>query len=406
MLGKKNERHYGILLFSLGVIILCQSLAIGRDTSQLEKPALAVMLSLENAPAARPAATAVAATASPFTTHEQELASAMASQGLFLEPPTAPLIEDLTYTIQPGDTFHGVARQFGMSPMELATANGLVRPWAPTGTVVRVPRQSAAAAAIQAEPTEAHVLTHRVAAGDTLANVAQRFHMNLNELLTENRLYSGKEPGAGQLLRVRVPPTIEYKVGQGESLWKVSKSYEVSLAQLVEMNDLALTDLKAGQVIRIPVKDPAILDRLWRSRHPVDHRQIEAPGRFRLPVSGARVTDRFGIRIHPINGMRNFHQGIDLAAPMGTPIRAAKAGQVVFSGWRQGYGRCVVLKHPDGCETWYAHCYRLLARIGTRVKGGERLATVGSSGSSTGPHLHFEIRKQNRAVNPQKYLRG
>jgi murein DD-endopeptidase MepM/ murein hydrolase activator NlpD len=317
-----------------------------------------------------------------------------------------PLIEDLTYTMQRGDTFHGVARQFGMSPMDLASANGLVRPWAPTGTVLRVPRQSAAAATVQAEPTEAHVLTYKVKAGDTLANVAQRFHMKLNELLTENRLYSGKEPSAGQLLRVLVPPAIDYKVGRGESLWKVSKSYEVSLAQLVEMNDLALTDLKAGQVIRIPVRDPAILDRLWRSRHPVDHRQMEAPGRFRWPVSGARITDRFGVRIHPIYGVRNFHRGLDLAAPIGTPIRAAKSGEVVFSGYRQGYGRCVVIEHGDGTETWYAHCYRLLARAGVKVKSGERVATVGSSGSSTGPHLHFEIRKQNRAVNPQKYLRG
>ncbi|MBI4871059.1 MAG: peptidoglycan DD-metalloendopeptidase family protein [Candidatus Riflebacteria bacterium] len=411
MLGKKNERHYGIILFSIGLVILFQSLAIGHDSSRLEKPAMTLLLSLEataagpSASSARPPAPATSSVArlAP-STHEEAIAAALGSQGLFFQPPAALSMEDLTYTLQAGDTFYGVARQFGMSARDLANANGLVKMWAPTGTVLRVPRRSAAAVLAQAQPAVEHLISYRAKAGDSLATIAERFHMNLSELLTENRIYSGVEPKAGQELRVRVPPTIEYKVSAGESLWKVSKTYEVPLASLVELNNLALADLQPGQVIRIPVKDPAVLDRLWRSRHPVASRKSDS-GKFRLPVVGAQITDRFGMRTHPIYRIRDFHRGLDFAAPYGTPIKAAKAGLVKYAGFRQGYGRCIVVGHADGTETWYAHCSALLARVGTQVKAGDRLARIGSSGTSTGPHLHFEIRKHNRAVNPQKHLR-
>ncbi|MBI3893960.1 MAG: peptidoglycan DD-metalloendopeptidase family protein [Candidatus Wallbacteria bacterium] len=401
-----TERHYGVLIFSLGLIILFQSLAIGHDASRLESPALTILLPMETAPSgpeSEPPA-APSAVATPSSTREQAVAQALSSQGMFVEPLAAPPVEDLTYTMQQGDTFYAVAKQFAMSARDLATANGLARPWAPTGSVLRIPRQHPRLSTEEAaEPTDI-VMSYRIRAGDTLANVAERFHMNLSELLTENKLFSGKEPAAGKILRVRIPRVVEYRVGQGESLWKVSKTYQVALGTLVEMNNLALADLKPGQTIQVPVTDPALLDRIWREKHPEARKAAES-NRFQFPLFG-RITDRYGYRIHPIHGEENFHSGVDIAAPSGAPIHCARPGTVEFVGTKPGYGRLVVVRHADGSQTWYAHCSKLLASMGSKVKAGTLLAKVGSTGSATGPHLHFEIRKNETPVNPLKYLTG
>ncbi len=399
-----TERHYGVLIFSLGLLILFQSLAIGHDTSRLERPALTILMPMEVAPAGPEPAPSPVASAPAAASSSQELAvsQAIASQGLFVEPAPAPPVEDLTYTMQKGDTFYAVATQFGMSARDLASANGLARPWAPTGTVLRIPRQRPQLAMTEEEPGPAElVMTYRVRPGDTLANIAGRFHMGLSDLLTENKIFSGKEPAVGKTLRVRIPPIIEYRVGEGESLWKVSKTYQVALGTLVELNNLALADLKPGQVIQVPIGDPALLDRIWRERHP-EAKKAET-NRFVFPLAG-RITDRYGYRIHPIQGDENFHSGVDIAAPHGAPIRCSRPGTVQFVGWKPGYGKVVVVRHSDGSQSWYAHCSRLIAKTGNRVKAGAMLARVGATGSATGPHLHFEIRRNETPVNPMKYL--
>ncbi|HCW51563.1 MAG TPA: peptidase M23, partial [Clostridiales bacterium] len=95
-----------------------------------------------------------------------------------------------------------------------------------------------------------------------------------------------------------------------------------------------------------------------------------------------------------------FHHGIDIGAPYGSYIRAARAGRVVFAGWKGGYGYTVILDHGDGVTTLYAHTSRLLVRYGQWVETGQVIAKVGSTGYSTGPHLHFEVRVNGVSVNP------
>ncbi len=122
------------------------------------------------------------------------------------------------------------------------------------------------------------------------------------------------------------------------------------------------------------------------------------------PVSG-RISSLFGSRVHPVTGQEQEHQGLDLAAAAGSPVLAAAAGKVRFAGAKGGYGNTVIIEHQDGAQTLYAHCRDLLVKGGQPVSAGQEIATVGSSGLSTGPHLHFEYRDaQGRTRDPLPML--
>jgi murein DD-endopeptidase MepM/ murein hydrolase activator NlpD len=122
-----------------------------------------------------------------------------------------------------------------------------------------------------------------------------------------------------------------------------------------------------------------------------------------FPAKG-RISSGFGNRFHPIDKKAKFHGGIDIAVPRGTPVKAAADGVVKFAGWRGGYGYAVVVEHTDGSETLYAHNDKLLVEKGQEVDAGDQLSLSGSTGKSTGPHLHFEVRLNGTLVNPMKYL--
>lgn len=123
--------------------------------------------------------------------------------------------------------------------------------------------------------------------------------------------------------------------------------------------------------------------------------QTDYSGRveYEPPLEG-RISSVFGMRVHPISGRLTHHDGLDVAAPSGTSIRAAAGGEVVESGWVGGYGNLVEILHPDGTSTRYGHCQDLKVKPGQVVAQGQVIATVGSTGRSTGPHLHFEIRDE------------
>lgn len=130
------------------------------------------------------------------------------------------------------------------------------------------------------------------------------------------------------------------------------------------------------------------------------------PGEFFLvawPSSG-KVVSGFGPRLHPIFGVWRNHNGIDLDGDTGDPVRAALVGEVIIAGWRNGFGNTVVLNHFDGYTTLYAHLSKISVSVGQEVDHGQRIGSVGSTGWSTGPHLHFEIRIDGKAVDPMPYM--
>ncbi|MBX7131830.1 MAG: peptidoglycan DD-metalloendopeptidase family protein [Fimbriimonadaceae bacterium] len=123
-------------------------------------------------------------------------------------------------------------------------------------------------------------------------------------------------------------------------------------------------------------------------------------GSLMMPVSGGRVGSGFGMRFHPILKRSRMHTGVDIGAASGTPIKAAGPGVVISASYRGGYGNCVMIDHGGGLSTLYGHCSKLYVRAGQTVKRGQVIAAVGSTGLSTGPHLHFETRINGRPVNP------
>jgi murein DD-endopeptidase MepM/ murein hydrolase activator NlpD len=130
---------------------------------------------------------------------------------------------------------------------------------------------------------------------------------------------------------------------------------------------------------------------------------VDAPSSFIWPVNGA-VVSQFGFRIHPIFGTERFHSGIDVNAGSGTPIAASAGGVVITSGWMDGYGNTVIIDHGGGFATLYAHQSQVAVSVGQSVNQGEIIGYVGSTGWSTGPHLHFEVRIGGAPVNPLGYL--
>jgi murein DD-endopeptidase MepM/ murein hydrolase activator NlpD len=127
-------------------------------------------------------------------------------------------------------------------------------------------------------------------------------------------------------------------------------------------------------------------------------------GSLSMPISGARLSSMFGWRVHPIFGTRRLHAGVDLSAGTGTPIRAADDGFVVWADWRGGYGLATVIDHGGALATLYGHQSRQIVRAGQTVSRGQVIGYVGSTGFSTGPHLHFETRILGTPVDPLGYL--
>jgi murein DD-endopeptidase MepM/ murein hydrolase activator NlpD len=131
------------------------------------------------------------------------------------------------------------------------------------------------------------------------------------------------------------------------------------------------------------------------------HQEIHPEGR---PVANGFISSYFGERADPFDGLETFHRGVDFAGTFGSPVTAVAAGVVTWAGERTGYGKLVEINHGDGFTTRYAHNERTLVTVGQTVKRGDSVALMGSTGRSTGPHLHFEVLRNGRQVDPLSYI--
>lgn len=187
---------------------------------------------------------------------------------------------------------------------------------------------------------------------------------------------------------------------------KNSEQYEMDkLSKLEQEKSEIITSLK-GEIESIEDETEELqseLDNISNNAASSNQPNIPSESGFIRPVDG-RISSPFGYRIHPITGEKKLHKGIDFANGYGAPIKAAKSGTVGYAGWMSGYGKVVIINHGNGQQTVYAHTQAIYVSVGDAVSQGQVIAEVGSTGNSTGPHLHFEIRINGQCVDPMNYL--
>ncbi|TMB16775.1 MAG: M23 family metallopeptidase [Deltaproteobacteria bacterium] len=207
-----------------------------------------------------------------------------------------------------------------------------------------------------------------------------------------------------ELIACAGPAGLRHRVERGESLYRIAKAYGVTPEELARVNGIRDTGrIEVGQVIVVPRARRAlpvgvITPESARGDRPAPPELPRGPSPFVWPVEAGVVTSPFGPRGD------THHDGIDIGSREGAPVRAARAGRVLYSDHLRGYGNLIIVAHDDGYATVYAHNRENRARPGAEVRQGDVIALVGQSGKTSGPNLHFEVRKDNIARNPLFYL--
>ena len=243
---------------------------------------------------------------------------------------------------------------------------------------------------------------YHIKKNDSLWKIADRNNLDIYTLLTFNKLKNANLIKKGQKIRIPSTRGILHTVVKNETLEDIAIRYQVGLSVIISANSIQDPDfIQANTDLFLP--GAKLTNRQVRERLKRRLTGKTVNPRFILPVKG-RMSDGYGYRIHPVLKRRRLHKGLDIAAKTGTNVRASASGRVAFSGVMGGYGNLVILEHVGGYETRYAHNARILVREGQHVRQGQKIAQVGSTGLSTGPHLHFEIRKGQKALNPIDHL--
>lgn len=258
--------------------------------------------------------------------------------------------------------------------------------------------------------------THIVEVGESLWTIAKMYDVTVDQLMEANSDKNPEKLQIGDEIRLTIPKSlvtvvtveeVEYtaevdydvKVEYDNSMYKTQSKVKVKgekgqnkyLAKIVKHNGKVVENqILKEEVIKKPVNELVV-------KGTKELPKTVATGAFVMPTRG-KLTSRYGMR----NG--RMHYGLDIAASVGTPIRAADGGKVTYAGWKGSYGYLVEINHENGYVTRYAHCSSINVKGGQRVYKGQVIARVGNTGRSTGPHLHFEVLKNGRHVNPAGYI--
>lgn len=324
------------------------------------------------------------------------------------------------HVVKSGETLSDIAISHNVAMCDIVKANSLKNPnrlaekqmlLIPAGTdsvdatMEEVLTRKARVVAAQEEVVPVKVSAYVVAQGDSLWSIANSQNLEVDSLYGCNDLKNPDLLKPGKTLRIPNQDGIFYLVKKGDTLDAIAKKYGIPVARIKKGNEEgALTDLPAGKEIFLPGGRPPTPKSAGRGKTGGGKAVSKGGGGYRWPLVG-KINSPFGWRRHPITRRRDFHTGIDIKSPRGRAIKVAKAGRVEYAGWMGGYGKVVVIRHNDGLSTLYAHCSTLSVKNGQSVNQGQVIAQVGTTGRTTGPHLHFEVRQGKSPTNPLKLLR-
>jgi murein DD-endopeptidase MepM/ murein hydrolase activator NlpD len=236
--------------------------------------------------------------------------------------------------------------------------------------------------------------SHTVKSGENISELAVNFGLNQDTIISINKITNSRLLQIGAVLKIPNQDGILHTVKNGDTLSSIAEKYKADEDTIKIVNELFSENIASGRDLFIP---GARLDRYMLQEINGDL--------FIWPVSGV-ITSPYGSRRDPFNGnRRQFHTGIDIRGSMGTPIRAAMSGRVSQVGYDGVFGNFVVISHHSGYRTLYAHMSVIRTRTGAYVTQGERIGDIGSTGLSTGPHLHFTVYKDGVTVNPRSLMR-
>ena len=238
--------------------------------------------------------------------------------------------------------------------------------------------------------------------GDNIATIAKMFNVSVDTILWANDMKKGEKLTTGDVLLILPVTGVEYTVKKGDKLQSIADHYKIDVNDIIQNNDITLdTPLSAGDTLIIPNGE----EKSTESATPIPDKDLGASiAKDKEYYEQHPVQNLAGYYIDPVPGYRlsqglHDNNAVDLAVPTGTPIHAAAAGKVILAryGYNGGFGNVVIIDHPNGTQTLYAHQSKLATVAGAEVFQGEVIGYVGTTGHSTGPHLHFEV---HGAQNP------
>ncbi len=238
--------------------------------------------------------------------------------------------------------------------------------------------------------------TYRIRPGDMIGLIAEKYDISQDTLISVNNIRASRLIQPGQYIKIPSEEGILYTVKKdGETPTTISQKYEVDAVKCAFVNKMGVDEaLKAGSSIFVP---GAEMDSITLSEINGDL--------FRKPLhTWYRLTSYFGWRPSPFTGRRSWHGGLDMACPSGTRIYAAMPGRVAETGYNNTYGNYVIINHLNGYKTLYGHMSVIISSKGQWVDTNSVIGRVGSTGASTGPHLHFTVFKRGKMVNPLNLL--
>ena len=251
------------------------------------------------------------------------------------------------------------------------------------------------------------IILYAVQPGDVISKIAETYGVSVETILWANGLTVRSYIRPGDTLKILPITGVVHAVKRGDTLGKIAQAYGVPLEEIISANTLSAdgSGIKPGQELLIPngrirQAAPAPVRRytaLSNVAAPPPSAEAPAGSGYLWPTAARRISQYFGWR----------HTAVDVAGPVGTAIYASRAGTVIKSqnGWNGGYGNYIILDHGDGVQTLYGHNSKLLVSVGEYVSQGQTISLMGSTGRSTGPHVHFEVRVSGKRQNPLRYVR-